>query len=80
MFAKPDMTVPSPTGEGTIRIPTASPFLKTLSSNEMDAAFYHYYMGLYTPNRARPLSETRAYQLNSMLFQINKAQERLGSD
>ena len=80
MFAKPDMTVPSPTGEGTIRIPTASPFLKTLSSNEMDAAFYHYYLGLYTPNRARPLSETRAYQLNSMLFQINKAQERLGSD
>jgi hypothetical protein len=80
MLAEEDMSVPSPTGEGELRIPTRTRFLKTLGSNQMDASMWYYLTGLLTPNKARSLEETRAYGIKNQIRDLENAQKRLGSD
>jgi hypothetical protein len=80
MFAAEDMTMPSPTGEGEVSIPTESVYLKSLNKQDLDVypdfAYGLYMLGLLTPLKATKKNVIMERLLRNTLSEIKDIEER----
>jgi|13_taG_2_1085334.scaffolds.fasta_scaffold00319_6 hypothetical protein len=80
MFAAEDMTMPSPTGEGEVSIPTESVYLKSLNKQDLDVyrdfAYGLYMFGLLTPVKATKKNVMMERLLRNTLSEIKDIEER----
>lgn len=80
MFSAEDMTMPSPTGEGEVSIPTESVYLKSLNKQDLDVypdfAYGLYMLGLLTPLKATKKNVIMERLLRNTLSEIKDIEER----
>ena len=80
MFSAEDMTMPSPTGEGEVSIPTESVYLKSLNKQDLDVypdfAYGLYMLGLLTPLKATKKNVIMERLLRNTLSEIKEIEER----
>jgi hypothetical protein len=76
--------VPSPTGEGTMQIPTRAPYLKSktqqddMVSNfwESETAYWSFMLGITTPVQSTPTTKRYEYHMRTMLRELQSLEKQ----
>lgn len=76
--------VPSPTGEGTMQIPTRAPYLKSKTQQddmvstllESEAAYWTFMLGFTTPVQSTPTTQRYEYHMRTMLRELEALEKQ----